>query len=415
MRPAGPGARRPASPLTPCRGAAGVISASAEGKIGAGPVMRVLILVLTALTLLTPLTVAAQPAPGAKRSSTPTPATGPDPAAAVLKQANAARQQERLAEALALYRKAVQLNPKSVDAWWAIGTITYDQDQFAECSDAFRRINLLQPREAPGWTMAGLCEYRTRTYEDAYRSLLRAERLGFQGAPELAQVGRFHLALLHSHFSSFERALVILTVLTRSAPITPEFAAAAGIAGLRKTWLLHEVPETERPLVMAFGEALVAAFAQEPKAAVAKFEAALAAYPENPDIHYRLGAYLMKQGLSDRGLIEMKRGLELDPNHIPALVSLSEAARISGDLDAAVGYALRALKLAPGNFAAHLIVGRAYLSKERTVEAVAELEKAAKLAPDSPDAHYSLSLAYAAAGRHTDATRERIEFERLKN
>ncbi len=376
--------------------------------------MRVLIFVLTAMTLSTPAALA-QTAPRARRPSTPTPAAAPDPAAAVLKQANAARQQEHLAEALALYRKAAQLNPKSVDAWWAIGTITYDQDHYADCTAAFSHVVVLRPGEAPGWTMAGLCQYRVRSYEDAYRSLLHSERLGFQGAPELAQVGRFHLALLHSHFSSFERALVILTVLSRSSPITPEFAAAAGIAGLRKTWLLHEVPEQERPLVMAFGEALVAAFAQDPKEAVAKFETALAAYPENPDIHYRLGAYLMKQGLSDRGLMEMKRALELDPNHIPALVSLSEAARIKGDLDAAVDYAVRALKLAPGNFAAHLIAGRAYLSKERTAEAVAELEKAARLAPDSPDAHYSLSLAYAAAGRHTDAARERAEFERLKN
>jgi tetratricopeptide (TPR) repeat protein len=373
--------------------------------------MRVLVLFLAVLTLFTSAAAAAQGTASPKRAAT----NGPDPAAAVLKQGDAARQQERLADALALYRKAAQINPKSVDAWWAIGTITYDQDQFADCAAAFRRLVLLQPGEAPGWTMAGLCEYRVRSYQDAYRCLLHADRLGFQGAPELAQVGRFHLALLHAHFSSFERALVMLTLLARSAPITPEFAAAAGIAGLRKTWLLHEVPENERPLVMAFGEALIAAFAQDPKGAVAKFEAALAAYPENPDIHYRLGAYLMKQGLSERGLAEMKRALELDPDHIPALVSLSEVARVKGELAAAVDYGSRALKLAPGNFAAHLIVGRAYLSQERTGEAIVELEKAAKLAPDSPDAHYSLSSAYAAAGRTKDASRERIEFDKLKN
>jgi len=166
---------------------------------------------------------------------------------------------------------------------------------------------------------------------------------------------------------------------------------------------------------MTFGEALVAAFAQEPKIAVAKFEAALAAYPDNPDIHYRLGAYLMKQGLDDRAVAEMKRALELDPGHLPALVSLSEAARVKGELESSVDYGLRALKLAPDNFAAHLIVGRAYLGQERKAEAVVELQLAVKLAPDSPDAHYSLSLAYAAANRSKDAARERAEFDRMKN
>jgi len=377
--------------------------------------MRVLIRVLFVLTLLAPATAGAQSVASPQRAATTGPAPAPDPAAAILKQADAARQQEHLSEALALYRKAAQINPKSVDAWWAIGTITYDRDQYADCTAAFQRLVALRPGEAPGWTMAGLCEYRVRSYEEAYRSLQRAERLGFQGTPEIAKVGRFHLALLHSHFSNFERALVMLTLLARSERITPEFAAAAGIAGLRKTWLLQEVPESERPLVMAFGEAIVAAFAQEPKSAIAKFEAALAASPDNPDIHYRLGAYLMKQGLDDRALAEMKRALELDPDHLPVLVSLSEAARVKGELESAVNYGLRALKLAPGNFAAHLIVGRAYLSQERTAQAVAELEKAVKLAPDSPDAHYSLSLAYAAASRPKDAGRERKEFDRLKN
>jgi len=373
--------------------------------------MRVLILALFVFALLTPPAASAQATASTKRAA-PTP---PDPAAAILQQANAARQQERLAEALVLYRKAVQLNPKSVDAWWAIGTITYDQDHYAECTAAFSHVVVLRPREAPGWTMNGLCEYRVRSYADAYRSLQHAERLGFQGAPELAKVGRFHLALLHSHFSNFERALVILTVLARSEQASPEYAAAAGIAGLRKTWLLHEVPESERPMVMTFGEAIVAAFAQEPKVAVSKFEAALTAYPENPDIHYRFGAYLMKQGLDDRALVEMKRALELDPKHLPALVSLSEVARVKGELEASTNYGLRALKLAPDSFATHLIVGRAYLSQERTAQAVMELETAVKLAPDSPDAHYSLSLAYAAAGRSKDAARERVEFDRLKN
>jgi len=53
------------------------------------------------------------------------------------------------------------------------------------------------------------------------------------------------------------------------------------------------VPESEQALVMTFGDALVAAMARDPKEAIAKFEAALAAYPDNADIHYRFGAYLV--------------------------------------------------------------------------------------------------------------------------
>ena len=48
---------------------------------------------------------------------------------------------------------------------------------------------------------------------------------------------------------TFEKAITILTELTRVDKKTPEIIAAAGIAGLRRPWLPAEVPESERELV----------------------------------------------------------------------------------------------------------------------------------------------------------------------
>jgi Flp pilus assembly protein TadD len=164
---------------------------------------------------------------------------------------------------------------------------------------------------------------------------------------------------------------------------------------------------------MAFGEALTATAAQQSADAVAKFEAALKAYPDNAEIHYRFGAYLLKNG-SDRGLDEIKTALQLDPTHVPALVSVSMEYLTKGEYATACQYGHRAVQAAPRDFAAHLMYGRALLEDHKLPDALAELERAVKLAPDSPDAHFSLAAAYARAGRKEDAARERTEFQRLK-
>ena len=360
----------------------------------------------------------------------------------LVKQAKSAQENNRTDEALALYRKAVALRPAWDDGWWSIGMLTYDKDAYSECTAAFRRLRSLKPDLAPAWTMSGLCEYRLREYDAASRSLLEAERLGFQGSAELARSGRLHLALLLTKNSNFEHALLLCGLLFRSADSTPEVVAAAGVAGLGRPLLLKDVPESDRPLVMTLGGALEAAFAKSAAEAIKEFQAAVQTYPDEADIHYRFGAFLVKNEPA-RGLAEIRRALELNPSHLPALITLSLESLNADDYAAARGYAERAVRAAPDNFAAHLMFGRSLLletksreldsapakpappakatspSKARPIsptlrDAVHELELAVRLAPESQDAHFSLSSAYALAGRNADAARERTEYERLR-
>jgi len=112
------------------------------------------------------------------------------------RQAAEARDTKRLAEALILFRKALQLKPDWAEGLWEAGSIEYDQDQYKECSADFRKLAALKPDQAPGWTMAGLCEYHLRDYDAALKCLLQAQQLGFQQGAELARAGRLHLALV---------------------------------------------------------------------------------------------------------------------------------------------------------------------------------------------------------------------------
>jgi tetratricopeptide (TPR) repeat protein len=329
------------------------------------------------------------------------------------RQAAEARDAKRIAEALTLYRKALKLKPDWTEGLWEAGSIEYDQDQYKECSADFRRLAGLEPDKSPGWTMAGLCEYHLRDYDAALKSLLQAQKLGFREPDELAHAARLHLALVLIKLGRFETAIAKLLELTQAAKKTPEIIVATGIAGLRQPWTPPEVPEAERDKVFKLGDAMAAVMEQDSKEALEKFAVVARDYPKDPNIHFRYGAYLMQQDPA-HGIEEIGKTLELQPDHIPALVSLASIYLKRDQPQAAREYAEKAVKLAPDDFATHVELGRVLRESDDNAGALREFQMAVRLAPASPESHYDLASAYAKLGRNEDAARERQEFRRLR-
>ncbi len=333
---------------------------------------------------------------------------------ALSRQADAARNAKQMEKALGLYRQALKLKPGWEDGLWSAGSIAYDLDRYSDCAPLFAHLAEVKPTSAPAWTMAGLCEYRLRQYDTALGSFTRVERLGFDETAELARTARLHYALLLTKAGSFEKAVTILTELTRIDRKSPETIVAAGIAGLRQPWLPSEVPEASRDLVYKLGDAMSSGMEMDYQEAERKFQAVAQQYDSEPNVHFRFGAFLNMQD-TDRGIEEIKKTLERAPNHVLALVSLTVIYLKREDTATALTYAERAVKAAPEDFSTHLELGRVLLAKEQPARAAAELELAVKLAPDNPDARYSLGSAYLRLGRRADATRELGEFKRLTN
>ena len=340
--------------------------------------------------------------------------TAPPTFATLSQQAEAARDSKQLDRALVLYQRALKLKPDWDDGLWNLGSIAYDLDRYAECAPAFRRLATLKPDSAPAWTMSGLCEYKLRRYDAAVASLSEAERLKFEGPPELSRAGRLHLALVLTKTGSFERAITVLTELTLVHKKSPEAVVAAGIAGLRQAWLPLEVPEASRELVFQLGDAMTAAMERDYKEATQKFEATLQEYPREANVHFRFGAFLNIQD-SARGVEEIRKAVELAPDHVPALVGLTVMCLKREEFDSALEYGERAVKAGPGDFSTHLALGRALLAKEDAARAAAELEAAVKIAPAIAEAHFSLASAYSRMGRKEESGRELAEFKRLEH
>jgi tetratricopeptide (TPR) repeat protein len=339
--------------------------------------------------------------------------TAPSSFQTLSRQAEAARDAKQLDQALTLYQRALKLKPDWDEGLWSLGNIAYDLDRYNECAPIFRRLAELKPNSAPAWTMSGLCEYKLRRYEAALVSLSHAESLKFEEPAELGRAAWLHLALVLTKTGNFERAIAVLTDLTRKDKKTPEIIVAAGIAGLRQPWLPFEVPEASRDLVFKLGDAMAAVMELDFKEATQKFETVDQQYPEEPNVHFRFGAFLNLQS-SDRGIDEIKKAVELAPDHVPALVGLTVIYLKREQIDAALEYGARAVKAGPEDFSTHIALGRAWLAKEDPARAAAELEVAVTLAPASPDARLSLASAYSRLGRKEDSARELAEFKRLQ-
>jgi tetratricopeptide (TPR) repeat protein len=332
---------------------------------------------------------------------------------ALSKQAQQAEAEQRLDDAIPLLQRALKLKPDWDEGWWSLGSLTYDKDSYSDCAAAFKRLAALQPDSVPAWTMLGLCEYRLRDFDKALSSFETTEKLKFQEPHELSRTAQLHYALVLIKTGSFEKAISILTNLTRFDSKTGEVVVAAGIAGLRKPWLPAEVPDADRDKVTKLGDAMASGMEQDYKSAIPKFEAAIAAYPNEPNIHFRFGAYLQLHE-PERGIEELKKTLELDPQHLLALLGLAAVYTIRGDVGQALPYAERAVKASPNEYGAHVVLGRALLAGDDATGAAKELERAVALEPDNPDARFSLASAYSRLGRKQDALREQNEFKRLK-
>jgi Tfp pilus assembly protein PilF len=332
---------------------------------------------------------------------------------ALSRQAVAARDAGHLDEAVALFKKALKEKPGWDEGWWNIGSIAYDRDQFADCAQSFEQLTVLKPDSAPAWTMSGLCEYRLRHFDSAVRSLQQAERLRFEEPAELAKSARLHLALVLIKTGKFEKAINVLSDLTKFDRKTSQIVVAAGIAGLRQPWLLSEVPESERAKVMQLGGAMAAGMELDFKAAIPQFEAVVQQFPTDPNVRFRFGAYLMQQS-PERGLAELRKTLELDPEYVQALVGLAVIYLNRGEPQTAREYGERAVKASPEDFGPHVALGRALLALNDDAAAAKELEIAVNIEPDNPDARFSLASAYSHLGRKEDAQREHEEFKRLK-
>ena len=134
---------------------------------------------------------------------------------------------------------------------------------------------------------------------------------------------------------------------------------------------------------------------------------AVSRWPRDAQFRHYLGVAYFKSGDLKQAQEQLTRARELNPKdsamHLDlALVLLSEP-----DYAAAADELEAAIKLQPFNRALRiLLLGRAYLNSNRSLQAIEEFKTALKLDPAIKLGHYHLGFAYFSLGRNEEAISE---------
>lgn len=147
--------------------------------------------------------------------------------------------------------------------------------------------------------------------------------------------------------------------------------------------------------------------------AVAVGESAASQWPDDPEIRHWLGLAYFKQGRLQPAREQLERARDLDKKDARTRFDLALVCLSVPDYAAAADELQVSLKLAPSNPVAHVLLGRAYLNSNRSVQAIDEFKAALRIDPAIRLGHYHLGFAYASLGRNTEAIAEyRTELQR---
>lgn len=335
----------------------------------------------------------------------------------IASQAEAARVQDRVHEAIRLYREGTHLRPSWFDGWWYLGSLLYDQDRFSEADTAFQHLLASPTHRGPALAFRGLCEYESGKYDDALAQFRAWAGAGWAGTQQLRDVAVFHFGLLLTREGKFVESLYLFATLASRLGDNPELAEVMGLASLRVRNLPEDYPPVRREPVWLAGEASLYA-EQSPKdfERADEFAARLVArYPAQPEVHYFRGTLYGFEGKKQEAEREYRAELKISPNHVPSLIALAGIDLEKAEVSEAGDFARQVTALDPENAEAHHLLGRVLLWNDDLRSAASELETAKRLVPDNPTVRSHLAMVYRKLGRTQEAKAESSAFLALKD
>ena len=326
--------------------------------------------------------------------------------------AKRARDENRADAAIDNYRQALKLKPEWDEGLWYLGTLLYGKEDYFEASTDLRIFLARNPENAYGWALLGLSEYETRDYRRALDHLQQSMVLGLGDNRKMTSTVTYVIAILLTRSEKFDESMALLFTKIASGENASLLVEPLGMAALRLPFLPPEIPADRREMIRIAGAGALAVEAQHYEEADKQFKELESKYPDQPGVHFLIGAYLLRERPDD-GIKELKREIEISPSHVPARIRLAEEYIKRQDVSQAISFAQEALKLEPGNGLACAVLGEALIAKGDSAAGIRQLEIAQGSLPDDVRVRWDLFRAYTAAQRPEDAAREKGEIERL--
>jgi tetratricopeptide (TPR) repeat protein len=286
--------------------------------------------------------------------------------------------QEHYSEAVALYRKALALNPEMPGLRLNLGLSLFKAGELKPAIQTFDLLLKSQPPASPEAqrlkTLIGMAHYGLQEYAAAIPYLKQATASDPQNLP-------FRLELAHSCLRTKQYPCV-LDVYHEILMLNAESAEADMLAGEALDEMNDHAGATQQ------------------------FRAAVKANPQEPNVHFGLGYLLWTQSEYEEAAQEFQAELANVPNHSQALAYLADSNMKLNHPEVALPLIQKTIRIDPRVELAHLDLGILYVNDGRRDDALRELKVAAKLSPDDVNVHWRLGRLYQAMGRKDEANAE---------
>ena len=356
-----------------------------------------------------------QPPPTQQATLTPKDVAGAENFDTVSAAATAAREADKIDEAIGLYRRAVGLRPAWAEGWWFLGTLYYDQDKYAEAAQAFKQAATIQQKVGAPWAMLGLCEYQLARYDEAKTHLEQARKLGLGDNTELTRVMRYHDGLLGILKGEFEKAEETLGSLSYEGLKSEELIISLGLSALRIGMTPKEITLNypDRLLIRRAGLAQHFAAQKNMSDAQREWDMVVRDYGKVANVNYAFGRFLLTNRDDEGAQAAFVRELEVWPKSALARCQLANIKLRNKDIQGGLPLAEEAVRISPRLPLGHYVLGRLLLEAGLNDRAIVELETASHMVPTEPKIFFALARAYTKAKRKQDADKARATFTRL--
>jgi len=283
--------------------------------------------------------------------------------------------------AVAHWKRVLELLPHRVETYDLLGSIAFDQQNFSEARDNYQRALRIQPGFVDGRIGLGRVLLAQNLRPDAVREFERAVKLQPRAGRTRNQLG------------------VALLEMGRSADAEQEFRNA-----LRA--------ETNFiPAELNLSSALIAQ--GRTNEAMANYVAVIAREPGDAAVRMAYGRALSKQGRLQDAAQEFAEAVRLRPDNFDAYYALASSLIRQNDLRGASDYMQMAIRLRPDSSEAHLNYGSILAKQGRPAEALVEFGEAVRLKPNFSAAHFNMAMALVELDRSTEAIEHLHEVLRL--
>jgi tetratricopeptide (TPR) repeat protein len=305
---------------------------------------------------------------------------------------------EELTEAVRFLSIAVALRPESPGAYLNLGYALKHKGQIDEAIASFRKALELDPKYAAAHNGLGgvLCDSK-HDYDGAIASFRKALELDAKFAWAHHNLG---IALLHK--GQVDEATASFRTVIALDPKHADAHFKLGLALAGKGQVDEAIASYKRAIELdpKYGMAhnnlgaILCNVKRDYDAAIACFRTAIALDPKEARAHNNLGIILCDVKRDYDGAISSFRTvIALDPNHASAHFNLGNVLRHEGQVDAAIACYQKAIEVDPKYTAAHHNLGLMLLGKGQIDEAIASFRAALALDPKSAAARNELAKA----------------------